>query len=127
MNLLNKLTYYLVFSLVLTACSGQQEMSQKESNELTLKVSAVSQLPVGYGIRYNCDVKSVEQGELNDKKIGLMLIHSKYYEMMDQKGMSPGTCTFTFKRRAKNKDDNFPTVNGFIAEDRTVWEVVLMD
>jgi hypothetical protein len=119
--------YLLAFLPVLAACSEQQEQKQQvESNELRLKVSATSQLPVGYGIRYNCDVKSVEEGVFTDKKIRLMLIHSKYYEVMDKKGMSPGVCTFRFKRTVKSKDDNFPTVNGFIAEDRTVWEVVEM-
>lgn len=118
---------YVAFFLLLIACSEQKEQKQQaESNQLTLKVSAVAQLPVGYGIRYTCQVKSVEEGELNDKKIGLMLIHSKYYDVMDKKGMSPGTRTFRFKRSGKNKDDNYPTVNGFLAEDRTVWEVVEM-
>ncbi|MGV3611891.1 MAG: hypothetical protein ACO1N0_13125 [Fluviicola sp.] len=126
-NTINRLAYFAAFFLLLTGCSENKEKTQKEeSNELTLIVSAVSQLPVGYGIRYNCAVKSVEKGELAHKNIGLMLIHSKYYEVMDKKGMSPGTCTFTFKRSGKNKDDNYPTVNGFIAKDRTVWEVVEM-
>lgn len=115
-----------VFALFLafTGCCGSN--AKMVSKELKLKVSAVSQLGIGYGMIYSCDVRSVEEGVFSDKKINLLLTHSNYYESMDQKGMSPGTRTFTFKQSGKNKKDNYPAVSGFIADNHIVWEVVEM-
>jgi hypothetical protein len=121
---LNKLGYTLILFLLFAGCSAPD--AKTAGKELELKVSAESQLGIGYGIIYSCEVKSVEKGALSDKEISLVLIKSRFYEVMDRKGMSPGTCTFTFKRSGKNKDDNYPAANGFIAKDRTVWEVVAM-
>lgn len=120
----NQFAGILSILLVLTACSGQWEESKKETNALRLKVTVASHWGIGYGMIYDCEVKSVEEGMLADKKISLLLMDPKYYEFLDKKEISSEILMISFRRKGKNKEDNFPYYDGFIGKNRTEWEVV---
>lgn len=117
--------YFLLFILVVSACSAKQPQdSTLQINDGKMRIRGIAKynLSVGYGNVYS--VKVIEKTfDTETDAISLVLIADKFEKQLLENTQQ----TFVFEQDRKNVPYRMMPENGFVDEEMTLWKLVAIE